>query len=58
MGDKQEFFDALERLAVSLDLGHPRGDGWGFSYDQITAIDNLIAAAHRVNYEGDAVPRP
>lgn len=40
-----ELLDAIEELAVSVGRTHPKGMGLGFTFDEITLIDNIIRAA-------------
>lgn len=36
------FLDAIEDLAESFGLAHPRGMGLGFDFDQVRLIDKVI----------------
>ncbi len=42
--------DAIEDLAESLGLAHPKGTGLGFTFDQITLINAIIAAGRESDW--------
>lgn len=37
-----ELLDEIEKLAVSVGLGHPGGIGLGFDLSQMQILDNII----------------